>query len=122
MIFTRQDFIILDEVSFPIKFNNKVFHQFEAETNVKFFDYIQEISTGDVFNSKTTALIYYALAEGAKIAKQEFIISRPEIDSMDLEYIMSFIEKLTEAMAKLGNGQKAVLKAEANKVKKVHKA
>ena len=121
MIFTRQDFIILDEVSFPIKFNNKVFHQFEAETNVKFFDYIQEISTGDVFNSKTTALIYYALAEGAKIAKQEFIISRPEIDSMDLEYIMSFIEKLTEAMAKLGNGQKAALKAEANKVKKVHK-
>ena len=122
MIFTRQDFIIVDEVSYPIKFNTKVFHQFEAETNVKFFDYIQEISTGDVFNSKTTALIYYALAEGAKIAKQEFIISRPEIDSMDLEYIMLFIEKLTEAMAKLGNGQKAALKAEANKVKKVHKA
>jgi hypothetical protein len=121
MLFTRQDFIILDEVGYPIKFNSKVFHEFEAETNIKFFDYIQEMSGGDVFNSKTTTLIYYALREGAKIAKQEMRVTRPEVDSMDLEYIMYFIEKLNNALSKLGNGQKAVLKAEANKVKKVHK-
>jgi len=122
MIFTRQDFIVINEVNYPIKFNTKVFHQFEAETGVKFFDYIQEMSSGDVFNAKTTALIFYALQEGAKIANQELKVTRSDVDSMDLEYIMLFIEKLTEAVSKLGNGQKAALKAEANKTKKVHKA
>ena len=44
--------------------------------------------------------------------------TREDIDGMDIEYVMPFIEKLTENMTKLGNGQQAQLKAEANKKRK----
>lgn len=118
MIFTKKDYIELDDQKIPVKFNMKVFHSFADETETPFFKYLESISAGDVLNSKTTALIYYALAEGHRIEGKEMEFTREDVDGMDIEYVMPFIEKLTENMTKLGNGQQAQLKAEANKKRK----
>ena len=39
MIFTKKDFINIEGVNYPIKFNNKVFHEFAEQTQIKFFDF-----------------------------------------------------------------------------------
>ena len=118
MIFTKKDYIEIEDKKIPVKFNMKVFHAFAEETETPFFEYIQSVSSGDVLNSKTTTLIYYALREGHRIEQKEMPFSRQDVDSMDIEYVMPFIEKLTENISKLGNGQQAQLKAEANKKRK----
>jgi hypothetical protein len=118
MIFTKKDYIEIDDKKIPVKFNMKVFHQFATETDIPFFKYLETVSKGDILNSNTTALIYHALVEGHKIEGKEMEFTREEVDSIDIEYVMPFIEKLTAAIEKLGNGQQAQLKAEANKNRK----
>lgn len=118
MIFTKKDYIDIAGEKIPVKFNMKVFHQFSEETGVVFFDYVQKVSNGDLLNANTTVLIYYALAEGHNIEGKEMPFSREEIDAIDIEYVVPFIEKLSESIEKLGNGQTAQLKAEANKRRK----
>ena len=117
MIFTKKDYIEIDDKKIPVKFNMKVFHQFATETGIPFFKYLETVSKGDILNSNTTTLIFYGLAEGHKIEGKEMPYTREEVDSIDIEYVMPFIEKLTAAIEKLGNGQQAKLKAEANKKK-----
>ena len=118
MIFTKKDYIDIEGEKIPVKFNMKVFHQFSEETDVPFFKYIQKVSEGDLLNASTTALIYYALVEGHRIEGKEMPFSREEIDEMDIEYVMPFVDKMTQSIEKLGNGQTAQLKAEANKRRK----
>jgi hypothetical protein len=116
MIFTKKDFINIEGINYPIKFNNKVFHEFAEQTQIKFFDFIQ---AGDLFNQHTTTLIFFALREGYRIEGKEFNIKEEDIAAMDLDVTTLFIEKMGEVIDKMGNGQKAVLKAEANKKRKV---
>jgi len=117
MIFTKKDYIDIDGTKIPVKFNMKVFHQFTEETGVPFFEYIKKVGDGDLLNSNTTTLIYYALAEGHRIEAKDMEFSREDVDGIDIEYVLPFIEKLTENIQKLGNGQQAQLKAAANKRK-----
>ena len=115
MIFTKKDFINIDGVKYPIKFNNKVFHEFTEQTKIKFFDFIQ---AGDLFNQNTTTLIFFALREGYRIEGKTFDIKEEDIAAMDLDITTLFIEKMGEVIEKMGNGQKAVFQAEANKKRK----
>ena len=119
MIFTKKDYIDIEGEKIPVKFNMKVFHQFTQETGVPFFEYIKGLGDGDLLNANTTALIYYALTEGHRIEGKEMPFSREDVDGIDIEYVIPFIEKLSDNIAKLGNGQTAQLQAEANKKRKV---
>ncbi len=119
MIFTKKDYIDIEGEKIPVKFNMKVFHQFSEETGVVFFDYIQKVSDGDLLNKNTTTLIYYGLLEGHRVEGKEMPFTREDVDGIDIEYVIPFIEKLSDNIAKLGNGQTAQLQAEANKKRKV---
>lgn len=115
--FSRFDTVEVFDETLPIAFNMKAIADFEEETGIKLFALLEIIGKGS-FDPKIIPLIWFALVQGYQLEhKIQPPFSREQLNAMDLDVLMIFINALTKSIEKMGESQKKQLAAEANKRK-----
>lgn len=117
LVFSRSEKVDVLGQIVPVAFNMAAITNFTNETGVSVFDLMNQLGTKVIIPS-AVSLFWFALVEGCRITKAEVPCERAELETMDLEVFMAFVEVFNKSVENMTESSKKRLAAEGNKRKK----